>query len=280
LSARPPQSEFVPVAVIIPCFNSAETVARSVHSVLSQTVLPKQLILVDDASDDSGRTLDVLYELEREAKLTIPIVDVIPLAINGGAAVARNSGWEKATQDYIAFLDADDSWHRDKLRVQFGWMAQHPSAAMTGHQTQVMEKGQETPAIKDDFFVREVSAQMILLRNLFPTRTVMMRRNVPFRFECEMRRLEDYHLWLRVILDGFSAWRIELPLAFSYKADYGAGGLSAALWKMEKGELDAYWRLYQLGKFSFFVLLGLCVWSLVKFARRVVVYMSPAKQSK
>ena len=265
------QGDFVPVTVIIPCFNSAETVARSVQSVLSQTVLPKQLILVDDASTDSGHTLAMLEALKRKAVLSVPNVEVVSLKVNGGAANARNVAWKRADQPYLVFLDADDAWHPDKLKIQYGWMSQHPAAVLTGHGTSVISSDKLLYEPDKELFVVHVSRRDILLRNVFPTRTVMIKRDLPLRFDPHMRRAEDYHLWLRVVLMGYPAYRMRTTLAFSYKEDFGAGGLSAALWKMEQAELGSYTKLTKLGLISWIELPFLWCWSLMKYARRWIL---------
>jgi glycosyltransferase involved in cell wall biosynthesis len=274
----------MPVSVIIPCYNSGDTIVRAVDSVLSQSSRPSELILVDDASDDEGHTLACLYALQKNAQAVIPSVEVVSLLSNGGPAYARNAGWDRASCDYIAFLDADDIWHPDKLRLQGDWMMRHPEVAMSGHRSQVFVDNQDLPVFRNEIRAMLVTRRKILLRNCFSTRTIMIRRDMPLRFEPEIRRSEDYDLWLRVVLGGAQAWRLELPLAYSFKADYGAGGLSAALWKMEKAELDTYLRLYHAGEYSLIVLLGLDGWSLIRFLRRlasclyVMLKINPARR--
>ena len=118
-----------PVSVVIPCFCSADTISRAVSSVLAQSLPPSEVILIDDASPDN--TLEILYELQEEyGKQRLKI---IALTENGGPGHARNMGWQAATQDYIACLDADDAWHPDKLSLQFRCMQSHPEISLCGH---------------------------------------------------------------------------------------------------------------------------------------------------
>src|SRR5690606_11478324 len=105
------------------------TVVRAVASVDAQTLLPAEVILVDDSSGDG--TLNVLYSLQE--KYTPGWIKVLALPENVGAGEARNAGWEMATQDYIAFLDADDSWHPQKIEIQYEWMRSHIDVSFTGH---------------------------------------------------------------------------------------------------------------------------------------------------
>ncbi len=264
----------LPVSVIIPCHECAESIDRALLSVERQSRLPRQVILVDDASADGGRTLERLQAFQRRAQGLIDEVVVIALPANVGPGEARNIGWERATEKFVAFLDADDAWHPDKLRLQCAWMLDHPQAVMTGHRTRLWD-GREDPlptgGLRAALQASPVSRRRLLLRNVLPTRSVMLRRELGLRFEPGMRRSEDYHLWLRIVLRGDRAWLLEMPLSYSFKADFGASGLSASLWKMEKGELETYSRLRSAGYYSALVWSGLCLWSWFRFLRRLAL---------
>lgn len=262
----------VPVSVIIPCYCCADTIERAVDSVLAQTCLPAELWLVDDASNDNGMThaaLDVL----RNRYGDLLRFEVISLSSNGGPSAARNAAWDRATQPLLAFLDADDVWHPGKLEIQYGWMADHPSAVLTAHAVSRfgdkvdfhLPSASEIAEYQD---VWQVSPHRLLRSNCVPTRSVMVRREIPYRFEPAKRHSEDYLLWLQIVFDGHPVWRLELPLAGSFKAPYGEAGLTADLWKMEKGELDTYLRLYRQGRIKRVLLYGVSFFSLAKFARR------------
>jgi len=99
----------------------------------------------------------------------------------------------------------------------------------------------------------------------------MVRRTIPYRFDPTKRYSEDYLLWLKIVLSGHQAWRLELPLACTYKADFGSSGLTSHLWRMEKGELDTYFGLYQSGMISFLATAGLTLLSLTKYLRRFLL---------
>ena len=124
--------ELAKVSVVIPCYRCADTIARAVTSIAEQTSRPAEVILVDDCSGDD--TLATLYELQ--AEYPQGWVKVIESPKNAGPGTARNLGWEAATQAYIAFLDADDSWHPQKIEMQYGWMSKNPEVALTGHTCQ------------------------------------------------------------------------------------------------------------------------------------------------
>jgi hypothetical protein len=99
----------------------------------------------------------------------------------------------------------------------------------------------------------------------------MLKRSISQRFSTGKRYSEDYLLWLEIAFSGIEAHKSDMALAFSYKAEYGQGGLSAQLWRMEQGELDTYLQLRKKKYISrsFFILL--CTWSLIKFGKRALI---------
>jgi len=257
-----------PVSVVVPCFCCSETIGRALASIIDQTLKPSEVLLVDDGSSDKGETINLLRELQHRHSRDVSI-KIYSLGENCGPSVARNSGWEAATQPFIAFLDADDAWHPKKLEIQYNWMKTHPQVALTGHATQNINPESDIAALPERWCARPVSVRRLLLSNQFPTRTVMLCRDISYRFEPTKRHSEDYLLWLRIVLDGYAAWRLELPLAYSFKARFGGSGLSKDLWKMEQGELDTYRRLYRQGHLSGFLTVFLILFSLLKYFRRL-----------
>jgi Glycosyltransferases involved in cell wall biogenesis len=237
--------DLAPVCVVIPCYNCALTIERAVASVAAQTVLPRQLILVDDCSTDSV-TLPLLYELQSRYCTQMEVV-VSPLDTNRGPASARNYGWESAREAYVAFLDSDDAWHPEKIAAQYEWMALHQDVVLTCHDFEQLSGIQlpEQPLIKSEIISKKLSPWELMLKNLIATRTVMIRRNIPWRFPSDKRYSEDYQLWLEMAWSGARMNLLISSLAYSFKNAYGEGGLSARMWQMECGELDTYEQLYK-----------------------------------
>ncbi|MGO8755159.1 MAG: glycosyltransferase family 2 protein [Gallionellaceae bacterium] len=261
------------ISVIIPCYGCADTIGRAVESVIGQTLQPQEILLVEDCSDDAGETLDALNCLQRNFQDRIAI-RIIRLNQNRGPGGARNAGWDEAQQPFLAFLDADDSWHPQKLEIQYQWMESHPEVLLTGHLSARIESGESFPLLPEQIKARAISGCSLLISNCLPTRSAMLRQEIAYRFEPAKRYSEDYLLWLRIVLNGGSAWLLELPLAFSYKSDFGARGLSGNLWKMEIGELDTYGRICRDGLISHAAYFGLALLSLLKYLRRMVaVYL-------
>ncbi|MDM7324595.1 MAG: glycosyltransferase family 2 protein [Thermus sp.] len=260
-------SERVPVSVIIPCYQCSGTIRRALESVLSQTWLPGEVIVVVDG--DGGDGLDqALYQLRSQFLQKGVRLEVLWFETNRGPGAARNWGWERAKEEYVAFLDADDTWHPRKLEEQLR-LHKKTAVAVSAHRYARNTSLEETGIGEES--VHFLTARDLLLGNRISTPTVLLRRDIPFRFR-EQGLAEDYYLWLKLVLSGTKIALIRKPLAFGYKAAWGEGGLSAKLWQMEKGELSVLLQLCQEGLYAraFFPLLA--VWSLAKFVRRLVLW--------
>jgi glycosyltransferase involved in cell wall biosynthesis len=257
----------IPVSVIIPCYRCSGSIGQALNSVKAQTALPAEVILIDDASGD--QTPETLQTLQESAGSDW--VSIVCLEQHSGPAAARNAGWERARQPYLAFLDADDTWHPCKLEIQYGWMARHPEVMLTGHPCVWLRDGRNGPAVDAEPEVSVVDRWRILRSNPLQTPSVMLKRDAPFRFPADMSTAEDYLLWSRLVLAGFPARRLETALAYLHKPAFGAGGLSGRLWAMEAGELEVYRRLQRERLISMTLRVLLAVWSLVRYLRRLLV---------
>lgn len=254
----------IPVSVVIPCFRCKLTIERALESAFSQSVSPFEIILVDDCSADG--TLDMLFDF---AKRCSGVVKVVKLERNLGAASARNAGWSVATQPYVAFLDADDSWHPDKLRIQYAYMKMNADVVLSGHRCVEVDSRQVPPPLAESWTVSRIFLSHLLFKNAFSTPSVMLVRDIPFRFETGKRYAEDFLLWQQVAASGLPIAKIELPLAYVHKPFYGSDGLSAQLWEMERGELTGFVILYQGGAVGVVMCLAAMTFSILKFGLRV-----------
>lgn len=273
LPASTPRHD-APVTAIIPCYRCGGTIHRAVASVHMQTWRPAELVVVDDGSGD-----DTLGRLEALQRRYPGWVRLIALPSNQGPATARNAGWEAARQPYLAFLDADDAWHPRKIEIQLHYMQAHPELALSGHAFSWHRNPHEVwPALPNHWDAARVRPWRLLAGNCLATRTVMLKRNLPLRFETGQRYSEDYLLWLRILLAGLQAAYIRLSLASCYKAPFGDSGLSAHMWAMEAAELANYWRLRREGLMAWPVAAVMSVYSLAKYSRRIIVRRNIARQ--
>lgn len=255
------------VSVIIPCYNSYKTVRRAIQSVIEQTLHPAEILLVNDGSEDN--TLEVLLEFQN--LYGSDWIKVISLEQNSGVSIARNTAWNLASQEYIAFLDADDSWHQRKLEIQYNWMLSHPEVTLTGHPCTVLKNGIVNSQLNSDWNYRTINFYRLLFFNCFPTRSVMLFRNIPYRFDPNKRYSEDYSLWLNIVSEDYNATYLDLHLAYLYKNNFGEGGLSGSMWNMECSELENYVDLWKKERISLLEMCILIAWSFLKYLRRLCI---------
>jgi glycosyltransferase involved in cell wall biosynthesis len=259
-----------PVSVVIPCYRCSQTLERAVVSVAEQTVLPMELILVDDGSADETRS--VLSDLL--SKYPSGWIRLVLLDKNVGAASARNAGWDKALGDFVAFLDADDSWHPRKIELQYQFMTGKPDIVVSGHaHVQVDAVPVPVPVAFDAQVFDSISTLYVLLKNPFITPSFMVRRDLSFRFLAGRRYMEDHYFLMQVSVAGLGIAKMNFPLAFIYKNIFGVAGLSADLWGMQRSELENYALLRYERRISLIAVLFLKGYSWLKFFRRVAMVM-------
>ncbi|HHQ4804289.1 glycosyltransferase family 2 protein [Aeromonas veronii] len=104
------------VSIIMPSYNSANTIVDSVKSVQAQDYLYWELLITDDGSNDN--TVELVHQLSKND----PRIKISVNAINSGAGFSRNQSIERSEGKYIAFLDADDLWMPHKLSTQVAYM--------------------------------------------------------------------------------------------------------------------------------------------------------------
>ena len=114
-------------------------------------------------------------------------------------------------------------------------------------------------------------AQKTSGKKSFSTPTVMLKRELDFRFNITKRFSEDYLLWLSLVLREYTAFWFDSILAYGYKEYFGEGGQSGQLWAMEKGQLHTYWVIYKEGLINWIKLLLLVIFSLLKYFRRLFI---------
>jgi teichuronic acid biosynthesis glycosyltransferase TuaG len=100
------------VSIILPNYNSSKTIVATINSILQQTYKNCELIIVDDCSD--VKTKNILSKYKK--------IKIFYLKKNKGAAFCRNLAIKKSKSDYIAFIDSDDLWAKNKLKLQINFM--------------------------------------------------------------------------------------------------------------------------------------------------------------
>lgn len=208
------------VSIIIPTFNRAKVVGRAVESVLKQSFKNFECVVVDDGSTDE--TDDVLSTFANK-------INVIKTE-NRGVSAARNRGADSAKGKYIAFLDSDDEWKKEKLAKQYRFMAE--SGCKISQTDEVW--------IRKGKFVNKSNKYKRASGNIFynclevcavTPSSVMMERELFFEyggFDETFPVCEDYDLWLRMSLrERFGL--VDEPLIIKYGGESDQLSNSACL---------------------------------------------------
>jgi len=175
----------IKISVVIPAYNAAVFLPRSLGSVRAQTVKPEEVIVVDDGSTDNTATV--------AAELGARVIS----RPNGGLAAARNTGIRSASSDWIALLDADDLWAADKLERQA--VRIRPDTALVYSGIHVFdEKGVRytNPAIPANS-----AKTMLRYCNPITPSTVLAKREMLMRdggFREDLNACEDWEMWVRL----------------------------------------------------------------------------------
>lgn len=104
------------VSIVVPVYNVEKFIKETIRTIKQQTYSNWELLLVNDCSSD--KSVEIIKEYVKEDSR----IKLINLEKNSGAAVARNTGIENANGKYIAFLDSDDLWKKQKLEKQIAFM--------------------------------------------------------------------------------------------------------------------------------------------------------------
>jgi glycosyltransferase involved in cell wall biosynthesis len=183
------------ISIVMPCYNGAAHLAGSVASALGQSFSDLELIVVDDGSTDNSR--------EILGAITDPRLRVISQA-NRGVCAARNSGLAAARGEYLAFLDADDTWEPLCLEKLHTALAANRDAALAycGWQNLGLPGGRGAPFVPPDY--EGPNKVVDLFRNCrWPIHAALTRRSAieeAGRFDERFITSEDYLLWLKIAL--------------------------------------------------------------------------------
>lgn len=197
-----------PVDVVIPLYNAAPFVERTLRSVLAQTRLPQRVIVVDDGSTDGGP--DVVRALV--ANYSGPVrIDLLEQP-NAGPNTARNTGLQAGTSSFVAFLDADDLWAPTKLEEQlrvFSGDAQDDLLLVycRAHWIDILDRPKQGTPLNEGEAPRGHVFDRLLPRNRIwgGSSAVLIRReafDLAGPFDVGLRAAEDFDMWLRIAKVG------------------------------------------------------------------------------
>ena len=192
-------NNFPLVSIIMPAFNAESTIASSIQSVIAQSYINWELLIVDDGSKD--RTRQVI-----KPHLSDPRIFYF-FQTNSGVASARNLGLTRSKGRYIAFLDSDDQWLPFKLDLQVAEMETDSNIRLLF--TDFYSRSAENNSLKRisfrDRYRIPNDYHRLLVFDYIGTLTVLLRADVvreTGRFDTTLFGTEDWDYWIRVAANG------------------------------------------------------------------------------
>jgi glycosyltransferase involved in cell wall biosynthesis len=187
------------ISVVIPAYNSAAFIAETIESVLGQTLLPDDILVVDDGSTDN--TAEIVARFP-------PPVRVLTIA-NCKQGAARNFGIGQVRTEWIAFLDADDLWKPTKLELQVEELSKYPEADICySRHLRFTKLGEDIIILPDDieFALPDQLKDVIHRSSVFLPSSAIIRRSALLGvggFSPDPDVAEDHDLWLRLFHAGY-----------------------------------------------------------------------------
>ena len=219
------------VSIITPAYNSEKYIAETIESVLAQTYPNWEMLIVNDCSiDNTAKIVQSYADKDKRIKL-------INLTKNSGAAIARNIAMQNAKGRYIAFLDSDDLWKKEKLQKQLKFMQKNGYAfTFTAYQYLKQKADEPLRVIK---VPESLSYEQSLKNTIIGCLTVIVDRKQTGNFQMPLVRAGQDHLtWWLLMKRGFKAYGLQENLAEYRRVE---GSISHNRVKAIK----RHWKLYR-----------------------------------
>jgi len=209
------------ISVIIPTYNRESYLSRAIDSVISQTLKPFEIIVIDDGSSDGTKNL---------IKNNYSDIKLITQK-NKGVSAARNIGIIKSRGDWIALLDSDDEWEKTKLELQSQEVLKNPQYLICHtNEIWIRDGVRVNQKKKHQKFGGYIYKKCLDICRISPSSAMIKKtlfNEIGF-FDENLRLCEDYDLWLRITLKHKVLF-IDKPLIIKH------GGHEGQLSKLEGG---------------------------------------------
>ncbi len=200
------------VSIIMPVYNSERFLEDAIRSVINQIYLNWELWLIDDnSSDNSKQIISNFTAIDKRIKSIL-------LTVNSGAAIARNTAITRSVGKYIAFLDADDIWLPEKLLNQINFMEMNERSFTFTSYAIMDENGKD---LKRTIAAPETVRYKQLLKNntLGCLTAVYNSEKLGKMLMPEIRKRQDYGLWLNILKKGVIGYGLQETLAMYRTGD-------------------------------------------------------------
>lgn len=237
------------ISVIIPMYNSEQSIVKCLDSVKAQTWTGKfEILIVNDGSTDQSAEAVQEY-MARNPGLDITLIH----QQNQGVSKARNVAMERSKGDFIALLDADDEWLPQKTEKQM--MQVHDKGLQIDFISCLINKDKLLFPYFSNNKLAKVTFRKLLFRNGIASPTVIFKKEIIANtgyFDCDQMFAEDHNYWLKISQKNKMYILAEnLVIAGNGKRTFGVSGLSANLKEMEKGFHKNLRDMYCSGRISY-----------------------------
>ncbi|HEY1054475.1 MAG TPA: glycosyltransferase, partial [Emticicia sp.] len=181
------------VSVLMPVYNAERYVKEAINSILNQTFKDFELVVLNDASNDSSKEIILSLSDSR--------IRYIENEQNSGLSFSRNRLLSEVKGEYIAWLDADDIAYPARLEEEYKFLVEHPDHAMIASWARLINSdGEPTGNFIKSYIPNEYLSALLLFVNYFVQSSVMLRKShLPeIHYRPEFPPTEDYELWVRI----------------------------------------------------------------------------------
>ncbi|HEA28555.1 MAG TPA: glycosyltransferase family 2 protein [Leeuwenhoekiella sp.] len=218
------------ISIITAFYNAEKFLAESIESVLAQTHVDWELLLIDDCSSDQSAVIALKYA-QADKRITI-----VTLEQNSGTGIARNKGIEQAKGSKIAFLDADDRWKPHKLATQLQFMEKNQASICFSSYTLMNENGKPLNIAVQALPVLDFNT--LLRANYIGNLTALYDvERLGKQYAPALRKRQDWALWLDLVKKAGKAYGISESLAY-YRVRKDS--ISGNKWKMLRYNFAVY----------------------------------------
>ena len=194
------------VSIITPNYNSEDFIEETLLSIIAQTYKNWELLIVDDCSTDKSMNIIKKYSLLDNR------INIFNLKKNSGAAIARNKAIKESKGNFIAFLDSDDLWLPEKLEKQLVFMITN-NYNLTYTSYSIITNNSLKPK-KNVLCKATLNYQQMLYSNKIGCLTAVYNsNNLGKIYMPEIRKRQDYALWLKILKIEKNAFGLEEILA-------------------------------------------------------------------
>lgn len=250
----------IDVSIILPSYNSINYIEKAIKSVIDQTFKNWELIIIDDCSKDGTKLL-----LKKKYS-KIKKIKIIFNKKNLGPGLSRNKGLKFSKGKYVAFLDSDDVWKKNKIKIQLHTMKKKKYFFSF---TQVLYKKEKYLKKRLFKLPKKVNYSSLIYHNIITTSSVMIDNTFLKGNNLSFNKYgyDDYSLWLKILQRTKYSYLIDKYLTI-YNTNYNLVSRNKLL------ALEWIWRIYFIeNKLNFFKSLTCCFVNIILSVSKKIFYV-------